>query len=294
MARNEFLTALASTPTDKPISPSDVAKALATPPFVNVPGAFNTRDLSHPPHLRQGLIYRSGVPKNLTTEGKALLSNTLHIKTIFDMRSPKEQTQTPIGNLEHDYGIKVVSLSWDTVPSTLDITDYISDPLNTDIWNGGAKGYSKQYFEVLSVYKTAYRTVLTHLLKTPNSPILFNCHAGKDRTGVLAALILSLAGVPDADIAYDYSLTRIGFEPERESLIAFIKKWKPELTEDTPGMREFSAVREEYMVRFLKDAREVYGGDEGEGWAEGYVKRELGFSGEEVDMLKENLRGASS
>lgn len=41
---------------------------------------------------------------------------------------------------------------------------------------------------------------------------------GKDRTGVAAALILSLAGESPDDISKEYALSRIGVEPARESL----------------------------------------------------------------------------
>lgn len=285
-------------PTNDPIPPSDLAEALSTPPFINVPGAFNTRDLAHPPYLRPGLIYRSGSPANLTTEGKSILAKSLDMTTIFDLRSAREKSAMPIPELE-EYGIDVVSLTYDTDPAALDITDFIPDPSNPDIWNGGAKGYSKDYMEMLSIYKAAFRTVLDHLLTKPNSPILFNCTAGKDRTGVLAALILSLVGVPDEDIAFDYALTRIGFEPQREFLTSIIKNWKPEWHQDSPEMKQFSAVRGEYVLKFLGDVRAVYSGDatkEGEGrtWAEVYVRKELGYLKEEVETLRANLKSSES
>ena len=244
MQRNELFTVLIDKPTNQAIPPSDLTKALSTSPFIAVPGAFNTRDIACPPYLRQGLVYRSGSPANLTPEGKALLANSLTVITIFDLRSAREKSVMPIPNLE-DYGIQVVSLTYDTHPAALDITDFIPDPSNPDIWNGGAKGYSKDYMEMLSIYKSAFRTVLKHLLTKPNAPILFNCTAGKDRTGVLAALILSLVGVPDEDISFDYALTRIGFEPQRDFLTSIIKNWKPERHEDSPEMRQFSAMRGE-------------------------------------------------
>src|SRR5436190_2005958 len=52
-----------------------------------------------------------------------------------------------------------------------------------------------------------------HLLAEPGAvPLVFHCAAGKDRTGVVAALTLSLLGVSDDDIATDYSLSRLGMD----------------------------------------------------------------------------------
>lgn len=48
--------------------------------------------------------------------------------------------------------------------------------------------------------------------------------AGKDRTGVLAALLLKLAGVDDDTVAEDYALTRVGREPARETVMARLAK----------------------------------------------------------------------
>ncbi|OQV03060.1 hypothetical protein CLAIMM_08158 [Cladophialophora immunda] len=302
MAQEDLLLTLISTPIDEPIPPLELAKALSTAPFTLVPGTFNTRTLAHPSLLRGGLVYRSGSLWDLTAEGKRHIVEDLNIKAIFDLRSAGEKKAFPMPAFQPHHNVEIVSLAFDSPPAELNIADYIPDPSSTDLGTGGSRGYSKQYLEALSIFKSAFRQVLTYLLVHPNSAILFNCTAGKDRTGVLAALILALAGVPDDDIAFDYALSRIGIEPQKEFLTAIVKKWKPEWTEDTPGVREFSNVSEKYMLKFLEDARVLYGRggngevDAGDGkigdtnWAERYVLAELGFSKEEVETLQENLR----
>lgn len=60
---------------------------------------------------------------------------------------------------------------------------------------------------------------MLHLANSPDKPLIVHCTAGKDRTGVLCALILSLCGVDDDTVAYEYSLTDIGLAEFRAVLI---------------------------------------------------------------------------
>lgn len=63
--------------------------------------------------------------------------------------------------------------------------------------------------DVLKHAPDAYRPIFLHLAHE-QSPMLIHCTAGKDRTGVFVALVLSLCGVDDETIAYEYSLTELG------------------------------------------------------------------------------------
>lgn len=51
---------------------------------------------------------------------------------------------------------------------------------------------------------------MLHLANDPTKPLIIHCTAGKDRTGVICALILSLCGVDDDSVAREYSLTELG------------------------------------------------------------------------------------
>ena len=55
-------------------------------------------------------------------------------------------------------------------------------------------------------------------LRSP--PVVFHCHTGKDRTGVLAIVLLSLASVPAEAIVADYLASNPGFEAMRDALAA--------------------------------------------------------------------------
>ena len=88
-----------------------------------------------------------------------------------------------------------------------------------------------------------------------NLPILFHCNAGKDRAGMLAALLLNLVGVADEDIIKDYALSE-----------AAMKKYLQRLDEDplTSGFQSKKPAYQkeaapESMSYFLANFKAAYG-----------------------------------
>ena len=55
---------------------------------------------------------------------------------------------------------------------------------------------------------------------TAPGPVVFNCYGGKDRTGLVAAILLRLAGVPAEVIAEDYALSAVRLEPRHRRWLA--------------------------------------------------------------------------
>jgi protein tyrosine/serine phosphatase len=100
--------------------------------------------------------------------------------------------------------------------------------------------------------------------------------AGKDRTGVVCALALSLLGVSDDDIATDYALT----ETSMRSLTEYLMKTNPEAVE---GMEHMFDSPREAMLLFLADLRERHGS------VEGFVIDELGMSEQQVAAMRSHL-----
>lgn len=90
-----------------------------------------------------------------------------------------------------------------------------------------------------------------------NAPAVFFCNAGKDRTGVVAAMVLGLLGVDDETVAVDYARTqevldRIYAATQRDYPVD-VKAWR----NLSPGMRD---ARAETMTEFLGLVRERLGG----------------------------------
>lgn len=102
---------------------------------------------------------------------------------------------------------------------------------------------------MLKTYKLSFKAVLSHVRDNPKQPFLFHCSAGKDRTGVLAAIILHLAGFGSEDIALDYARTRIGVEPAREAMMIIVQK-DLGLDITAPGFKEMCSIRQAQSITF--------------------------------------------
>jgi protein-tyrosine phosphatase len=101
--------------------------------------------------------------------------------------------------------------------------------------------------------------------------LLFHCAAGKDRTGIVAAVLLGLLGVADDDILDDYEMTSRCFTPRRIAALA--------------GEMERHGVTEAQLRPLLEARRPVLAAtirhvDEQWGGFDGYATRHLGVPGD--------------
>jgi protein-tyrosine phosphatase len=113
------------------------------------------------------------------------------------------------------------------------------------------------FCQVLDHYWRGIARVMSALAAAPDGAVLFHCHAGKDRTGLVAALLLALAGVPDQTIAEDYALSQACLQPIFDERLS---------QESDPAKRErlahqFGAVPET-MLGILAHLAEQHGGAE--------------------------------
>jgi hypothetical protein len=90
-------------------------------------------------------------------------------------------------------------------------------------------------------------------------------------------------GTPIEAIAVDYALTRVGYEPVRESLMAILVAQMGEAV-NAPGMTEMGTAKQETMFNFMNMLQEKYGG------VEGYVKKELNLTDEDIQKIINNLK----
>ena len=168
-------------------------------------GGFNLRDMGgyatgDGRTVRRGVLFRSGVMSLLTEADEAHLAG-LGIATVCDLRRPGERRREPTRWCE-PAGVFYWSRDYDESSGVL------GDLLRAAIPDPGAvrQMMIDLYPEILVDHKPSYR-FLFERLAAGHVPLLFNCSAGKDRTGVAAALILSALGVPRETVVEDYLLT---------------------------------------------------------------------------------------
>ncbi|KAK2017939.1 tyrosine phosphatase [Colletotrichum eremochloae] len=269
---------------------------LPSPPFHAIPGLPNFRDAGGYPIdaqpgriLRPGVVFRSAEPSRLTDDGVTRLQD-LGITHVYDLRSTIELKRlaqagtncdvrewpgaqrifVPVFR-DQDYGPEAIALRY---------RNYSSD---------STEGFTKAYIDILRTGSEPnhpsdpFRTILSHLatLKLP-SPMLIHCTAGKDRTGVICAIILSLCGVSDEVVAHEYSLTDIGLQGRREEIINHLLTTEA-LKGNLEGARRMISSPKESMLATLAKLREEYGS------IEAYVQNRCRLSAEAINRIRSNL-----
>jgi protein-tyrosine phosphatase len=161
-------------------------------------GAHNIRDLGgletiEGERTRSGRIYRGDHIWELAPDDLLILER-LGLRTIVDLRSSVELDRE--GHRWEEHGIRWVNCPFslgDVAPLPLPGSDYV-----------------EAYLGFLDGDPSAVVRAASTLMDAGNHPVLFHCAAGKDRTGVLAALLLDVLGVQRPAIAIDYALTAAG------------------------------------------------------------------------------------
>lgn len=138
------------------------------------------------------------------------------------------------------------------------------------------------YSEMLVKGVTAYRTILSHLAQENPEPCIVHCTAGKDRTGVLVALLYLLCNVPSPIVAEEYSLTDRGLAHLKPLFTERLLR-NPALAGDEEGVKSMISSRPENMTSTIDMINRTYGG------AEGYVLNVLGLDPDQVARLRRNL-----
>ena len=229
-------------------------------------GASNFRDLGgYPGHggrpLRWGRLYRSAHLGGLTAGDQRVLAQ-LGLARAFDFRGVAERAATPnrlSGVTEHSLAIEpsVVQRMDDMAAAGGELTAPLVTELMKDLYRGLVNDQAHRFAEMFD-----------HLLQT-DAPLVFHCTAGKDRTGVAAALVLLALGVPRDVVMHDYLLTN--------ELYAH----PPTPHGDTPA--EALAVLWRVQQAFLDAALETV--ETEHGGIDLYLRRRLGLNDAALDAL---------
>ncbi|UMO99513.1 tyrosine-protein phosphatase [Amycolatopsis sp. EV170708-02-1] len=210
-------------------------------------GAFNFRDTGGGP-IRRGRLFRSDTLQALTRTDKELLLDRLGIEGVLDLRSSAETVGEGRAELP---GVRYVNVPLRTVQSGRSnvLEEIYADHLRHDDNLSAA-------IEILAVLLAR--------------PVVVHCASGKDRTGIVTALALGLAGAPRELIVRDYLRSAYSL---------------PRVIERFRSLRlpeELFRCTESTINALLDSVEDDFGGFAG--WA-----RQRGLSDETVRKLKANL-----
>ena len=145
-----------------------------------------------------------------------------------------------------------------------------------------AKGFVQAYSAIMAKGVPAYKTVFTHLAKEEPEPCIVHCTAGKDRTGVIVALMYLLCGVEPKTVAREYSLTDEGLKHMKPLFAERLLK-NPALAGNEEGVKNMISSKSENMEATIEMIKQRHGS------AEKYLLDTVGLSSEQVARLKKNL-----
>jgi len=188
------------------------------PPNRRLPwdACYNAREVGGYPTADGGALawqrlVRTDNLSRLTPDGQAALVE-YGVRTIIDLRDPSELAMEPHAFLTPSdqvsapayYNLPLIrfdDLGWQAATQTLTSTP-------------------SYYCSTLDYFKPQVAAIMRAVAATDEGSVLIHCHAGKDRTGLVVALLLAVAGVDSALIAQDYALSNHYLQPWYEQMLA--------------------------------------------------------------------------
>ncbi len=236
-------------------------------------GGYNTADGKA--FVRFGQFYRSNRLCGLTQTGRRQFEK-LGVRQIVDFRVPVEIEGSEDPAFDSIEYLNVKPIAQDSRCFHMGFADMLTADTETIL---GMRDALYAHYQEIPFGSDAYRA-LFGLIKRGRTPLVFHCTAGKDRTGVAAALLLLGLGVPRETILYDYMLTRRARAREIAAVTEKVRAGvhNPAVL-DTLGM--FMSVEQASMEATLDAVERRYGDD-----IPAYYARELDVSNDELEEMK--------
>jgi protein tyrosine/serine phosphatase len=233
-------------------------------------GGYPTRDGSQ---TRWRALVRADTLSQLTSAGQAALV-AYGVRTVIDIRFPTEIARAP-----HPFA----------TPAGTDAPRYLNIPVSAgrdpaldpailaafQACRTRAEGYCVD----LDFNRSGFAQIVAAAARASAGGVVIHCHAGKDRTGIAVALLLSLLGVPDEVIAADYALTEVCLKELYERQWA---AYAPEDADERASLEEAMRTPPETMLATLTHLKTRHGG------AEAYLLAG-GATPDDLTMLRERL-----
>jgi protein-tyrosine phosphatase len=238
-------------------------------------GCLNVRDLGGFPfeggETRFGSVVRADSVSQLTPAGWEALAG-YGVRTVLDLRGDHEREDDPPRELQvevlHVPFMEASEEEWEEIAEELDALVAQPVPVAT----------RDAYLIFLERFRPNVGAAVKAVANAPEGAIVVHCVGGKDRTGLLTALLLYLAGVPVDEIAADYALSEERLRPRHD-------KWI-EAAESDAERRQLERIARcppEAIVEVFAELERRYGS------VEDYLRR-AGVSNEELELARARLR----
>ena len=212
---------------------------------------FNFRDLGgyetvDGKRVRWNMLFRSDALHRLTPADAQMFAS-MGLRTVIDLRSRAELDT-------HGAAPEASGHAWFHLPMLDDMKLAPPEP-GTEQPRREGLDPGEVYLMIAERFSASIARIFKLLSRPEAYPAVFHCTAGKDRTGILAALLLEVLGVPDPVIGDDYALTELA----RERTTAWIKVNEPDYAAYLAQIPlEFRKATPEKIVAFLELLRAKY------------------------------------
>jgi protein tyrosine/serine phosphatase len=226
------------------------------------------------------LLFRAAHQAEATDEDLAALA-ALNIVTLVDLRRPNERERSPSRRWE--------GFAAQVIDNDLGMTG--PDPwhaflASSDLSEASIQDYMDEYYQ-RAPFKERHLDLFSRYFKAlaeAKGPVLIHCAAGKDRTGILAALTHHVAGVADDDVIDDYLLTNdpTRFERRGPKFMEVIR----EMTGRTPteaAMRAAMGVEARYLAAAFAAMKDRYGS------LDGYLQQAVGLDAKTREAVRAHI-----
>ena len=235
-------------------------------------GCFNFRDIGgyfnqDGKRVKKGLYFRAGRQDRMSDEDLSQLSD-LKISTQIDLRRPDEVLEQGKGPLE-SMGANYINIAV--------IPEGGSDQLSRLVGDTAISG--RRYLGYLEFGPTSWLRLFGILSDEDNLPVVLHCTAGKDRTGVSTAFLLSVLGVSRDVIEADYLLTNLDTERQAdfiEGTVGYPDGY------DRKKMIDVAGVPKDAMKDFLDGVESKWGS------VIEYLQK-IGVTQDQMDMVRHNF-----
>lgn len=239
-------------------------------------GCLNVRDLGgHPTEdggeTRFGSIVRADSVSRLSPEGWEALVD-YGIRTVIDLRGDHEREDDPPGELpvevRHVPFLEASEPEWELIANELERLDELSVPEAT----------REAYVIFLERFKPNVGAAFRAVAEASEGGVVVHCVGGKDRTGLLTALLLHVAGVPTEEIAADYALSEERLRPRHDAWLE-----AAETEAERKRLERITQTPPEVIAGLFEELERRYGS------VEGYL-RSAGVSEEDLESARSRLR----